>query len=74
MGPDESETADRGNALRFDGQNDFGVVAHDDRFLLEDGELPQLVEDLEILHYEEGWLREDRHDAVVVARRPRADP
>ena len=37
--------------------------------LLEDGEAPSLVADLEILHYEEGWLREGRHDAVLVARR-----
>jgi hypothetical protein len=39
------------------------------RFLLDDGELPKLIEDLEIVQYEEGWLGEDRHDAVLVARR-----
>ena len=39
------------------------------RFLLEDGELPKLVEGLEIVYYEEGWLVEGRHDAVLVARR-----
>ncbi len=39
------------------------------RFLLDDGELPQLVKSLKILHYEEGWLAEGRHDAVVVAAR-----
>ena len=38
------------------------------RFLLEDDELPSLVEGLEIVHYEEGWLAEGRHDAVLVAR------
>jgi 2-polyprenyl-3-methyl-5-hydroxy-6-metoxy-1,4-benzoquinol methylase len=38
------------------------------RFLLQDGELPTLVTGLEILHYEEGWLAEGRHDAVLVAR------
>lgn len=38
-------------------------------FLLEPGELPSLVQGLEILHYEEGWLADGRHDAVVVARR-----
>ena len=40
-----------------------------ERFLLEDGELPRLVSDLELLHYEEGWLDEGRHEAVLVARR-----
>ncbi|MEE8410852.1 MAG: class I SAM-dependent methyltransferase [Myxococcota bacterium] len=38
--------------------------------LVEDGELPSLVTGLEILHYEEGWLEEDRHDARLVARKP----
>lgn len=38
-------------------------------FLLEDGELPGLVQGLQILHYEEGWLADGRHDAVVVARK-----
>ena len=42
-------------------------------FLLDDGELPRLVAGLEIVHYEEGWLADGRHDAVVVARR-RANP
>lgn len=37
--------------------------------LLEDGEAPSLAAGLEILHYEEGWLREGRHDAVLVAKR-----
>lgn len=41
-------------------------------FLLEDGELPSLVTaaGLDIVHYEEGWLEDGRHDAFVVARRP----
>jgi len=39
------------------------------RFLLEDGELPGLVEGLEILRYDEGWTAEDRHEARLVARR-----
>lgn len=39
------------------------------RFLLEDGELPGLIQGLRIEHYEEGWLSEGRHEAVVVARR-----
>lgn len=38
-------------------------------FLLEDGELPRLVTGLSIVHYEEGWLADERHDAVVVARK-----
>lgn len=41
-------------------------------YLLEDGELPRLAEGLEILHHEEGWLADGRHDAVLVARRPQA--
>ncbi len=40
------------------------------RFLLEDGEVPRLVQGLEILSYEEGWLEEDRHEARIVARKP----
>ena len=39
-------------------------------FLLDDGELPRLVTGLEIVHYEEGWLADGRHDAVLVARQP----
>jgi tellurite methyltransferase len=38
-------------------------------FLLEEGELPRLVTGLEVLHYEEGWLADSRHDAALVARR-----
>jgi hypothetical protein len=38
------------------------------RFLLEENELGQLAEGLEILHYEESWSVEGRHDAVLVAR------
>jgi SAM-dependent methyltransferase len=38
-------------------------------FLLREGELPGLVTGLEIVHYEEGWLADDRHDACLVARR-----
>ena len=39
------------------------------RYLLRDGELPELVPQLDIVHYEEGWSAENRHDAVLVARR-----
>jgi tellurite methyltransferase len=39
-------------------------------FLLNDGELPSLVSGMEIVHYAEGWLGDDRHDAVVVAKMP----
>jgi SAM-dependent methyltransferase len=38
-------------------------------FLLADGELPSLVEGRETIRYEEGWLAEGRHDALLVARR-----
>ncbi|MEO8497449.1 MAG: class I SAM-dependent methyltransferase [Planctomycetota bacterium] len=38
------------------------------RHLLDDGELPRLVKDLSVIHYEEGWLAEGRHEAVLVAR------
>lgn len=38
-------------------------------YLFEEGELPGLVAGLEIVHYEEDWLADGRHDAVVVARK-----
>jgi tellurite methyltransferase len=38
------------------------------RFLLEDGELPGLVRGLEVVHYEEGWMENQRHEARLVAR------
>lgn len=38
-------------------------------FLLDEGEAPRLIQGLEILHYQEGWLAEGRHDALVIARR-----
>ena len=41
-----------------------------ERFLLDDGELPRLLDGLEVIHYEEGWLAEERHDAFLVARAP----
>jgi tellurite methyltransferase len=39
-------------------------------YLLDEGELPRLVSRLEFVHYEEGWLADSRHDAVLVARKP----
>ncbi len=39
------------------------------RFLLEDGELARLVQGLEVVRLEEGWLDEGRHEARLVARR-----
>lgn len=39
-------------------------------YLLDDRELPNLVGELEIINYEEGWLSEGRHEALLVARRP----
>lgn len=38
-------------------------------FLLEPGELPTLAQNLKVVHYEEGWLEDGRHDAVLVATR-----
>jgi SAM-dependent methyltransferase len=38
-------------------------------FLLDDGELPTLVQGLEVLRHEEGWLDEGRHAAFLVARK-----
>ena len=38
-------------------------------YLLEDGELPTLVRDLEVIRSEEGWLESGRHEARIVARK-----
>lgn len=43
-------------------------------FLLEEGELPELVRDLEVLEASERWQANDRHEARVVARRPPGRP
>ena len=40
-------------------------------FLLREGELPNLISGLDILNYEEGWLADGRHDALLVACRAR---
>ncbi|MCL1594847.1 MAG: class I SAM-dependent methyltransferase [Actinomycetia bacterium] len=37
-------------------------------FLLEDGELPQVLVGFDLIAYEEGW-QDDRHDARFIARR-----
>ncbi|MEM8922765.1 MAG: class I SAM-dependent methyltransferase [Actinomycetota bacterium] len=39
------------------------------RFLLDDGELPALVEGLEILHLQEGWQLDGRHSVELIGRR-----
>jgi len=39
------------------------------RFLLEDGELPGLLQGLEIVSYTEGWTDDGRHEARLVAAR-----
>jgi tellurite methyltransferase len=39
------------------------------RFLLNEGELAELVEGLAIVRYDEGWLQEGRHEARLVARK-----
>lgn len=38
-------------------------------YLLEDGELPELLQGLELVAYAEGW-QDDHHDARFLARRP----
>jgi tellurite methyltransferase len=43
------------------------------RFLLADDELPRLVSRMQTLYYQEGWLAEGRHEAVIVARNPGSD-
>jgi tellurite methyltransferase len=42
--------------------------------VLEDGELPTLIQGLEVVRYEEGWLESGRHEARIVARRPEVEP
>jgi len=37
------------------------------RFLLEEGELPRLLQGLEVVSYTEGWTEEGRHEARLVA-------
>ena len=37
-------------------------------YLLRDGELPNLIRGVDIVRYEEGWLADGRHDALLVAR------
>ncbi len=39
------------------------------RFLLDDGELPSLLGDLSLVHYQEGWGLDGRHCAEAIARR-----
>ena len=45
-----------------------------ERFLLDEDELPGLVNDLDILHYQQGWSTTGRHDALVVAQKPVNSP
>jgi len=39
------------------------------QFLLDENELPTLVEDLKVIHYEEDWLADGRHQALIVAEK-----
>lgn len=39
-------------------------------YLLAEGEAPSLAAGLEVVRYDEGWLAEGRHEALLVARRP----
>jgi 2-polyprenyl-3-methyl-5-hydroxy-6-metoxy-1,4-benzoquinol methylase len=41
------------------------------QFLLADGEIATLVSDLEIIHHTEMWSDSGRHEAELVARKPR---
>lgn len=41
-------------------------------YLLDEGEAPRLVRDLEVVHHTEGWGATGRHEATLVARRPTA--
>ncbi len=41
-----------------------------ERFLLEDGELPSLIQGLEVVHYGEGWNATGRHEARLIAVNP----
>ena len=45
-----------------------------ERFLLDEDELPGLVNDLDILHYQQGWSTTGRHDALGVAQKPVNSP
>ena len=40
-----------------------------ERYLLEDGEAPRLATGLTLVEYQEGWLAEGRHEALLVARK-----
>ncbi len=39
------------------------------QYLLDDGEMPSLLESLSIVHYQEGWSLDGRHTAEVLARK-----
>jgi tellurite methyltransferase len=41
------------------------------RYLLHEGELRQLADGFTVLHYNEAWLADGRHDAVLVAQKVR---
>lgn len=41
-----------------------------EHFLLEEGELARLLPPLEVVHLEEGWGEEGRHEARAIARAP----
>lgn len=43
-------------------------------FLLDEGELPQLVPTLDIVHFREEWTDEGRHEAWLVARHHTSKP
>jgi hypothetical protein len=42
-----------------------------ERYLLDEGELGTFMSGLDVVRSEEGWSAEERHEARLVARRPR---
>lgn len=60
-----------GGLLLFEHQTMKNLERHakpSGRWLLEVGELPGLIQGLEVIHYEECWGEADRHEARLLAR------
>ena len=67
----------RGGLLAFCHQTVRNLERHPrpgPAYLLEEGEAPSLIADLEIVSYSEDWFEEGRHEARLVARRSWIDP
>lgn len=68
-----ADALEPGGLLLFEHQTMRNLDRHakpSGRWLLEEGELPGLVQGLEVIHYEECWGAADRHEARLLARRP----